>query len=216
MGGVLAQGERRRFAGPSALLDRGPQRRHEGGKILRIEPRAGRARHELAAAAAYRFWALVGGELFSPGQRGTGTGPLRSSRLALCPSPFLPDATEPLVLCSRPAEIRRRDRPRRSAGTLDHGTSPAGDQHVAAGRSAATDKNRTSRKGVSQTAILPKARRPGTALAHENEKGPLESPRHRRRPHQIVPSSIVRLSRHLCCYVHEVFVTAARKVALSN
>src|SRR5437660_12141150 len=112
MGGVLAQGERRRFAGPSALLDRGPQRRHEGGKILRIEPRAGRARHELAAAAAYRFWALVGGELFLPGQRGIGTGPLRSSRLGLWRSPFLPDATYPCGLLLRASVIRSLDLPR--------------------------------------------------------------------------------------------------------
>ena len=45
-------------------------------------------------------------------------------------------------------------------------------------RHAATQQNRTPGKRVSQTAILPKASRSSEALAHENEKGSLESPRH--------------------------------------
>src|SRR5258708_33913033 len=108
MGGILAEGDQR-LAGASALLDRGTQRVVEGAEILRVQPRAGGAGHHAAAAAACGLCALVGGELFSPGQRGTGFGPLRSSRLALPAPPLLPDATEPLVLRPHAAEIRHRD-----------------------------------------------------------------------------------------------------------
>src|ERR1700722_1600364 len=202
MGSVLAQGERRWYAEPPELLDRGPQRHYEGGEILRVEPGAGRAGHESAALVANRFRTVVGGKLLSPSQRGVGARPLRGSRLALCASPFLPDATEPLVLRSRPAEIRRCDCSRGSAGAPDDGTSPAGHQHLAARGGSPPDDDRTPEKGVGQTALLPKAKRPGPAFAHENEKDSVESPRHQRRPHQVLPSSTWRLSRNLCCYGH--------------
>src|SRR5260370_41410343 len=136
MGGVLAEGDQRP-TGASALLDRGTQRVDERGEILRLEPRAGGAWQHAAAAAACGLSALVGGELFSPGQRGTGAGPLRSSRLALPAPPLLPDATEPLVLRPDAAEIRRRHDARRPAGTPDDGTSPAGPEHLVGGRSRA-------------------------------------------------------------------------------
>src|ERR1700694_2790624 len=108
MGGVLAEGDQWPV-GASALLDRGTQRVDQRGEILRVESRAGGARHHATAVAACGFATLVGGELFSPGQRGAGFGPLRSSRLALPAPSLLPDATEPVVLRPGAAEIRGGD-----------------------------------------------------------------------------------------------------------
>src|SRR5258708_10413711 len=116
MGDVLAEGARWP-AGASAVLDRSTQRVDQGGEILRIEPRAGGAWHHAATVALCGLPTLVGRELFSPGQRGTGFGPLRSSRLALPAPPLLPDATEPLVLRSHATEVRRHDDARPPAGT---------------------------------------------------------------------------------------------------
>src|SRR5207245_11200773 len=95
------------------------------GEILRVESRAGGAWHYAATLAACGFSTLVGGELFSPGQRGTGFGPLRSSRLALPAPSLLPAATEPLVPSPHAAEIRRRDAVRQLTGTPNDGTGPA-------------------------------------------------------------------------------------------
>src|SRR5712692_1832710 len=177
MGGILAKGQRW-LAGASPLLDRGTQRVDEGAQILCVKPRAGGARHHAAAVAACGFSALVGGELFSPGQRRIGFGPLRSSRLALPAPPLLPDATEPLVLRPDAAEIRRGDNARRPAGTPNHRTGAAGNERLVADRSRAPDKDTTIRTGVSQTAVLPASQCPGPTVAHENTEGPTGIRRH--------------------------------------
>ena len=97
MGDILAEREKWP-AGATAYFDRGAQRVDRRGKILRVEPGAGRAWHLAAAAAARGVWSLVGGKLLARGQRGTGFGPLRNAWLAWPAPPLLPDAVEPLVL----------------------------------------------------------------------------------------------------------------------
>src|SRR6185369_14793491 len=97
MGEVLAEGRQWPAHAPT-LFDRRPQCIDQRSEILRSQPCARGEWHLAARVAADRLWALVGGKLLSPGQGGTGFGPLRGSRLGLPASPLLPDATEPAIL----------------------------------------------------------------------------------------------------------------------
>src|SRR5271170_688296 len=104
MGEVVAEGGQWP-AGASALLDRRTQRFDQRGEILPLQPYAWGTWHFAAAATACGLGALVGRELLSPGQGGTGSGPLRGSRLALLAPALLPDTTDSPVLCPYASEV---------------------------------------------------------------------------------------------------------------
>src|SRR5271157_2239665 len=171
MGEVLAE-RRQWLAGASALLDRSPQRFDQRGEILRLQPCARGTWHVAAAVAACGLCALVGRKLLSPGQRRTGFGPLRGSRLALPAPALLRDPTDPPVLRPHASEVRRRHQARRPAGTPDDRTSATSHERLVGDRPGTTDKSSTLATRISQAAVLPASQCPGAAIPRENAQGP--------------------------------------------
>jgi len=167
MGGVLAE-RPRRPARAAAYVDRGTQRVDAGGEVFPCEPRARRAGRHLTVAAERGLPTLVHRELFPPGQRGTGAGSLRSAGLALRASPFLSDATEPLVLRPDATETGRGSVAGRPPGTTDDGTSPPRHERLAVHIRPGPDADTPPETRAGETGLLPTPKPASTTVPHED------------------------------------------------
>src|SRR5208283_3422718 len=169
------------------------QRLDQRGEILRRQPCAWRTGHLVATVAPCGLWPLVGRKLFSPGQRGTGFGPIRGARLALLAPALLPDTTDPLVLRPYTTDIRRGNDARQAARTPDDRTSAPSHEHLVGDSPGTTDQSGAIPTRANQTAVLPASQCSGTTRSRKNAQGTTAIRGHRCRPHQILYPPIANL-----------------------